>query len=172
MPVSAQRVAVISDERVVFGDNARLNATPLFPGLFNLTHPVNGAQRLPRAEEMAGWGTQPPMQPALRWSRPRSFHPLVYNVGIATDPGFVNIVFVAVGLSQRQLNLIPGMLGSRTQYYWQVVAQNVHGNTASSPFVGSFTTGGPFCPGDANDSGSVNFADITTALSNFGAFCP
>lgn len=30
----------------------------------------------------------------------------------------------------------------------------------------------PACAGDANSSGSVNFSDITTVLSNFGAACP
>ena len=137
------------------------------PGAFALTVPADGAAALPLPDNNVGWG----IAPALRWTRPNSFAEPTYDVKVATDPGLVNIVVQASGLTQRQFTLPIGTLQTGTTYFWGVTAFNQAGSKVSTPVAASFGTAGP-CAGDANADGIANFADITAILSNWLNTCP
>lgn len=147
-----------------------INLTDVFPpGAFTLTTPADGATGLPLPDDIIdGWAI---IQPALRWTRPNSFAEPTYDVTIATDAALTNIVAQQSNLTQRQFNLLSGILESGTAYYWSITANNQAGSTLSSPSPATFRTAG-VCPGDANNDQTVNFADITTVLTRFLNVCP
>ena len=60
-----------------------------------------------------------------------------YQIQIATDAGFSNIVYT--GTSATNSLVVGTALNSSTQYYWRVTAQNECGNTVASAIF-SFST--------------------------------
>jgi len=90
---------------------------------------------------------------------------------VATNPALTSIVILASGLTKPKFVVPNGVLQRSTTYYWGVTAFNSLGATASTPPVFSFRTIAP-CEGDSNIDGVVNFADITTVLSNWLRTCP
>ncbi len=138
------------------------------PGPFTLTLPADGAGGVPLPDDVfADWA----LQPALRWTRPNSFAEPTYNVKLATDPGLTSIVAQSSGLTQRQFDVLPGVLQAGTTYYWGVTAFNQAGSRVSTPVAALFSTAG-FCLGDANNDGVVDFGDITTVLGQWLNTCP
>lgn len=96
--------------------------------------------------------------PTLSWNAVAGA--LSYNIEIATDIGFGNIVASATvtGTSYK----VDSILAESTQYYWRVTPQNYCGTGATSPVFG-FTTGliGQ-CPGGTTRSTvyATNFETI------------
>ncbi|MBL8746185.1 MAG: VCBS repeat-containing protein [Phycisphaerae bacterium] len=146
-----------------------INLTEVLPpGAFSLTLPADGAGGLPLPDDViAGWA----VQPSLRWSRPNSFAEPTYDLTVATDAGLTNIVVQQNGLTQRQFDLLYGVLQFGAAYYWSVTAHNSIGSRVSTPSPARFSISG-VCPGDANNDRVVNFADLTAVLSRFLDVCP
>ncbi len=55
--------------------------------------------------------------------------------------------------------------------FYDCVVSNQFGSVVSSAAILGVRLAPP-CPGDADDNGAVNFADITKVLTNFNAVCP
>ncbi|MBL0927111.1 MAG: matrixin family metalloprotease, partial [Phycisphaerales bacterium] len=94
------------------------------PGAFNLDLPANGATGLS-------------LTPSLSWTS--SLGAATYDVAVATDSGFSNIVASATGLTGTSWMVSPS-LSQTTGYFWRVRAVNANGSTASTPASRSFTT--------------------------------
>src|SRR5690606_31612534 len=65
--------------------------------------------------------------------------------------------------------LANGTLANGALYYWRVEAMNGFGSTFGAPNPANFTTvpPPPFCQGDANGDGSVDFEDITETIASW-----
>lgn len=83
---------------------------------------------------------------------------------LLTDGGRIS------GANTPTLTINPAVSGDSGSY--DLLATNACGIIASRPAVLAVTGAGSFCPGDANGSGTVTFADITAVLANFGIPCP
>ncbi|MGB4802595.1 MAG: hypothetical protein WBV59_08050 [Anaerolineae bacterium] len=106
------------------------------PGAPNLTAPANGA---------TGVGATP----TFTWDAVSGA--TTYDIQVATDAGFTNIVASATGLTGTSWN--GASLNTSTTYYWHVKANNACGAGAySSTF--SFTTQG--APGDCGPGTTAN----------------
>jgi len=127
------------------------------PGQFNLITPANGE-------------TDVVQNPLLQWSASEEVS--FYRVSLADNPEFTSPKLNEFGTSNTQLSsLPPGFLDEGVTYYWKVTAFNDAGQTSSTPSVSTFTTlvSTPEpCDGDVNNSQSVDLADLSLVLNNFG----
>jgi subtilisin-like proprotein convertase family protein len=87
--------------------------------------------------------------PTLIWSAAISPGYLGYQLDVATDPGFVNLVASVGAINTNSFSLSPGQLVSSTTYYWRVKAYNGCGNT---PFSSTYS----FITNSCNMLTSVN----------------
>ncbi len=92
------------------------------PDAFVLTAPANAS-------------TNVALSPTLSWAA--ATQASGYQIQIATDAGFSNIVYT--GTSATNSLVVGTALNSSTQYYWRVTAQNECGNTVASAIF-SFST--------------------------------
>lgn len=92
------------------------------PASFDLTTPANAAANVA-------------LSPTLNWTS--AVQASSYQVEIATDAGFSNIVYS--GSSTTNSLVVGTALNSATQYYWRVAAQNECGDTLASSIF-SFST--------------------------------
>ncbi len=90
---------------------------------------------------------------------------MAFTLRFATEPTFAAPVLEVPGLSGLSHSPASSLLMPNTRYYWQVTATNPVG--AVPAMNGPFTFVTPLA-GDADDNGVVNFADITSTLTNFG----
>ncbi len=105
-----------------------LNVQAAAPGAPVLTAPANGALNVPAA-------------PTFTWNAATGAS--TYDIQVATDAGFSNIVASASGLTGTSWS--GASLNTNTMYYWRVKANNACG-AGSYSTVFSFTTVG--APGD------------------------
>jgi subtilisin family serine protease len=124
------------------------------PGSFNLLSPADGPNI---ATSM----------PLLTWSP--SSGASTYNVLVDNDQTFASPEVNTTGIAATSYMVPPGVLVNHTRYYWRVTAVGPGGSTLSTPSLRSFGVVVPACPGNANGDATVNFDDITSVLSNFGA---
>lgn len=128
-------------------------APPPPPGAFSLTTPANGA-------------INQSVTPTLGWNA--SSGATSYEVTVDTDAGFALPNIYQTSTAFTSAVVPPATLAEGTLYFWRVIASNVGGSTNGSPNPASFTTVPPICQGDADGDGDRDFADITSALANFG----
>lgn len=129
---------------------------PVLPGPFGLVDPPHGA-------------TDISLTPTFQWSA--SSDADTYTLKIDTDSALATPIFTQSGLTGTTFNLPGGVLADSTQYWWGVTAINTDGETDSTPLATTFTTATPpppDCPGDANGDNSVDSADLSVLLGNFG----
>ncbi len=107
---------------------------PLSLGL-SQAEPAEPQLLLPAADAVAVSGIQ-----TLYWSpSPGAFD---YDLEVATDPSFSNLVMSVSGTAQRSF-APPAALDNDTTFYWRVTANNACGSVVSA--TASFTTGGSQC---------------------------
>ena len=124
-----------------------LNLAMANPGAPVNTTPANGA-------------TGVSLQPTLTWAA--APEAMGYDLEVATDAGFTNIVYSAPGLpgTSHQLGTA---LDPSTQYFWRVTATNVCGEATSTPF--SFTTVIISCATFASTNVPQTIPDNASAVS-------
>lgn len=125
----------------------------ILPEDFNLTSPPDGSN-IPATTPLLTWGT--------------SNFADSYRVLVDDQQGMTSPAVDVSGLTATSYQVPSGLLLAGVRYYWQVRASNISGTTNSSPAVATFAIVPPFCQGDANRDGFVNFADISTVLVNWG----
>ncbi len=108
-----------------------INATDAVPGLASLSAPADGA-------------IDQALMPELSWTAASQGGE--YQIQVATDPGFANLV--DVGLTDETSYTVQAALGTNTTYYWRVRSVNTCGDGAYSP-ANSFTTGVVICSNPA-----------------------
>lgn len=109
-------------------DSVTLNVSTTSPGTPTLTAPANGAS-----------GTS--LTPTFTWNAVSGA--TSYDLQVATDSGFTNIVINATGLTNT--NYTPGTsLNPNSSYYWRTRANNGCGSGSyATPF--SFSTAAVYC---------------------------
>lgn len=138
---------------IVKSADITLNVSTLVPTAPALSMPANGAMNVP-------------INPTLSWTA--SVQAASYNVQVATDPAFANVVFSG-SVSSATSILVTAGLASSTTYYWRVTSQNTCGTSMQSA-VFSFTT--VPAPGDCSVGSSarnVFSEDFTSGLNGFVA---
>lgn len=102
--------------------------------------------------------------PALSWSAASGGGPQDYQVQVATDSGFTNVVFNQVVHGTTSVNVTPALLNS-TDYYWRVTPSNACGAAAASATFHFRTIGAPGACEAGTAPRSV-FADDVEAGAN------
>lgn len=131
--------------------NIALSATTIIPAAPALATPANGAMNVP-------------INPTLSWTA--SAQAASYNVQVATDAAFTNVVFSGSVSAATSIVVTTG-LASSTTYYWRVTSQNTCGTSAQSA-VFSFTT--VPAPGDCSvgtSARNVFTEDFTNGAGGF-----
>ncbi len=123
------------------------------PGSFNLISPPNG----PNISTT---------MPTLTWSA--SANADSYSVLIDDSPSLSTPEYEVNGLPGTSHAVAGGALTPGIRYYWGVLARNSGCTTRSNPVAASFGIVLPFCTGDADRSGAVDFSDITTVIQQWG----
>jgi hypothetical protein len=77
-----------------------------------LVSPINGA-------------TSQPLQTALDWEDVINAN--TYNVELATDPQFLNMVINETGINVSNYTIQPGVLSNSTEYFWRIKGVNTSG---------------------------------------------
>jgi len=124
------------------------------PQPFNLLSPADGPNIATRT-------------PTLMWSL--SGGATSYTVLVDDDLGFGSPAVNETGVVSTSFMVPANTLMNQTRYFWRVFAVNASGSIISTPTTFSFGVVVPLCTGDANSDGVVNFSDITSVLSNWGA---
>ena len=128
-----------------------LNVFDNSPSVFSLVSPADTA-------------TSVSLTPTLSWNA--STQASTYNLEVATDMAFSNIVINETGLTTTSYNVTTN-LSSNTTYYWRVTAINSCGNEQTSVF--SFTTAENVCftPSasipDNNNTGVSDTGNVATS---------
>ena len=150
----------------------------LAPGNFDLVLPLDASTDLPLPEDLTGWG----QSASLRWSKASGFT-VEYQVEVALDANFDQVVLTESMLNSRELPLPSGLFQYGTEYFWRVTASNQAGSTPASSGAFSFSTAPPpvvTCIGDIADDfgtlllegdGQVSFGDFLALLGLIGP-CP
>ena len=98
-------------------------------------HPGGGHPRGGHLSSPANSATGQSTQPTLTWTA--ATDALTYDVDVATDAGFTNVVHAVTGLKGLSYT-VPTTLNPTTAYYWRVTSDNTCGTTETAVF--SFTT--------------------------------
>jgi subtilisin-like proprotein convertase family protein len=126
------------------------------PAQVTLSAPANGA-------------TGASQTPTLTWNAASGA--VTYEVQIATDPGFSNLVVNATGVTGTTYNVTTSLAGN-TLHYWRVRAVSTCGNGAYSTAF-SFTTGNTTCSAfpsnDVPKTISASGTPTVTSTLNIGA---
>jgi hypothetical protein len=123
------------------------------PGSFNLISPPNG----PNISTT---------MPTLAWGA--SANADSYTVLIDDSPSLTTPEYQVDGLLGTSHTVAGGALTPGIRYYWGVLARNTGCTTRSNPVVASFGIVLPFCTGDADRSGVVDFTDISFVIQQWG----
>ncbi len=122
------------------------------PGQFSLLAPPDGPNVSTRT-------------PTLEWSaavQADSYQAILDDSNLLDSP-----LHIASGLTGTSYQVPSGLLSSNVRYYWRIVAENESGGTVGTPATQSFGVVVPYCFGDADLSGIVNFGDVVSVLSNW-----
>ena len=151
------RIRVIATNSIFFDiSDTNITVTPLpAPTPFSLTSPPNTSVNIS-------------LTPTLQWQG--SLNTDSYTITIDTDVNLTPPSVYTASVVGTSHPVPPGTLAGSTLYYWRVEAVNSFSSLAGTPNPSSFITAAPppFCQGNANGDGIVNFADITSVLSNLG----
>jgi subtilisin-like proprotein convertase family protein len=127
------------------------------PGLASLTTPADGATGVSQT-------------PALSWSAASGA--TSYNVQVATDAAFTNVVASANNVTGTSYN-VASALASNTLHYWRVQAVNSCGSgayTAAFSFTTSSVTCATFASSDVPKTISASGTPTVTSTLSIGAF--
>lgn len=129
-------------------DSVTLNVSTAAPGTPTLTSPANGAT-----------GTS--LTPTFTWNAVSGA--TSYDLQVATDAGFTNIVINATGLTSTSYT--PGTsLGANTAHFWRVKANNGCGSGNYSSTFG-FTTAAVYCLSPALAIPDNNATGVTSTMN-------
>ena len=92
-----------------------------------------------------------------------------YQLQVASDPGFSNIVFEESGIVESSYTL-PMNLATDTQYYWRINAESVCGNLVSTQTFTFRTSPGPGDCGEGTVKQEIFFDDFEAGLDNWQNF--
>jgi fibronectin type 3 domain-containing protein len=105
-------------------------------------------------------------QITLNWTAPSGA--ASYNIYRGTTPGGQSATPIATGIATTSFTDTGATHG--TKYYYTITAvdgsADVQGGGESAPSAEAFAS--PYMPGDVNNDGSVNFADLLTLAQNYG----
>lgn len=133
-------------------ESASFTTAAIPPAPFALTAPADGA-------------FINTVTPTLAWQP--STGAQSYSLRVSRSLDLLNPVIDVSGLGSTQFALSPGLLTNATRYYWSVTATNIAGTTVANPSIATFAIVLAPCLGDADGDRSIDFADITTVLSNW-----
>jgi len=157
LSTSTARIRVSAVGNIYFDiSNANFTITPApVPGPFSLTSPTQTQANVS-------------LEPTIAWTA--SNNATSYTLTVDTDTLFTPPFAYQNTTALLSDTLPTGTLTNSTLYFWRVEATNGFGSVFGSPNPNDFVTLAPppFCMGDANGDGQVNFADITAILSNWG----
>lgn len=125
----------------------------LAPGPFNLISPPNGPN-ISTTMPMLTWGASANVDS--------------YSVLIDDSPSLSTPEYQVDGIAGTSHMVAGGALTPGIRYYWGVLARNSGCSTRSNPIAASFGIVLPFCTGDADRSGEVDFTDITVVIQQWG----
>jgi len=89
-----------------------------------------------------------------------------YQLQIASDPGFYNVIFNQSGIVGTSFAL-PMNLATDTQYYWRVYAENTCGNMVSNQVFGFRTSPGPGDCREGTHKQTLYFTDFEGGFGNW-----
>jgi len=121
---------------------------------------TNGTQLLTQANNSKDVSTQP----GFTWTSAANAE--AYQLQVASDPGFTNIVFDRSGIIGTSFTL-PMNLATDTQYFWRIFAENVCGNMISTQVFGFRTSPGPGDCGEGTEKQVVYFDDFESGLGDW-----
>lgn len=137
----------------VADESAPLSRSTDPPGPFTLIAP-------------GGWDL--PMRPTFFWTA--SENASLYTITVDDEPTLTPPHVAVAETSATSYQFPPYTLAPILNlHYWRVVASNEGPfTTVGTPNPKSFNMVYLGCPGDANGDVYINFADVTSALANFG----
>ncbi len=133
---------------------AAFSITAPEPGDFALLSPADGAVTASKTP-MLSWGA----------SGDAASYRLVVQEDTDDDGSFDITVIDQSGPALLQFTPAPGVLRSKRSYSWSVEASNTAGVTQGTGAPREFRT--PVCAGDADDTDSVDFNDISEVLARW-----
>lgn len=103
-------------------------------------------------------------QPGFTWTSAANAE--AYQLQVASDPGFTNIVFDRSGIIGTSFTL-PMNLATDTQYFWRIFAENVCGNMISTQVFGFRTSPGPGDCGEGTEKQVIYFDNFESGLGDW-----
>jgi hypothetical protein len=156
LTTSLARIKVKGAGNIFFDiSNTNFQITPApTPGPFNLTLPLNTAINVPTG-------------PIFQWSA--SSNATSYQLTVDDEASFTPPFVYQNTTALLTDSLSSGTLAEGALYFWRVEAINGLGSAFGAPNPANFTTvpPPPFCTGDADGDGDVDFDDITAAIANW-----
>lgn len=137
-----------------FVDDVSVDGIASAPGAFALVAPADGATGVTQGPLFLDWDV--------------AIGAANYSVVLDDDPDFSSPIVNIGAIIATQLNLGLSFTEGIT-YYWKVTANNIHGSTPGTPAVATFVIGTPVvnCPGDTNNSNTVDIDDLNDVLAVF-----